>query len=226
MAMQLQKIGRYDVAIFLPDGEYDTVFYSVEVNADAAKRTWEALQAPRYAMVVALGMDWFDDLTPWPAPNVYDGLAPFGGKADALLEYFETELVPQAEAIIGVPAHRGFFGFSLGGLLAVYAFYKSELFTLIGGVCASIWYDGFTDWMCERHPLPQNGSVYFCVGDREHLTKYERMAVTGECMRRATAVLAAQGYSACFELLPGDHLEYIAQRTQRTLDWLMNEVQT
>ena len=99
MAMQLQKIGRYDAAIFLPDGEYDTVFYSVEVNADAAKRTWDALQAPRYAMVVALGMDWFDDLTPWPAPNVYDGLAPFGGKADALLEYFETQLVPQAEAI-------------------------------------------------------------------------------------------------------------------------------
>ncbi|MBR5502530.1 MAG: hypothetical protein IKV55_05815, partial [Oscillospiraceae bacterium] len=105
----------------------------------------------------------------------------------------------------------------------VYAFYKSTLFTLIGGVCASIWYDGFTDWMCERKPLPQNGRVYFCLGDCEHLTKYERMSVTGECMRRAVQALTAQGYSAAFELMPGDHLEYIAQRTQRTLDWLMEE---
>ena len=221
--MQTQKIGRYEVAIFTPECSFDTVFYSVEVDAATAKRTWDALKEPRFAMVVALGMDWFDDLTPWPAPNVYDLMPPFGGKADALLAYFENELVPQAESILGTPVHRGILGFSLGGLLAVYAFYKSELFTLIGGTCASIWYDGFTDWMCARKPLPQKGSVYFCIGDREHLTKYERMSVTGECMRRATDVLAAQGYSVLFELLPGDHLEYLAERTQRTLDWLMEE---
>lgn len=53
----------------------------------------------------------------------------------------------------------GIFGYSLGGLMALYALCESRSFGLCGALSASLWYEGFLDYLRERAPAPGRAGV-------------------------------------------------------------------
>ena len=65
------------------------------------------------------------DYTPWPAPGFDEEYPDFPGKAGEYLQWIDRELLPALRErwpISDQPEDVGILGFSLGGLLASYAF--------------------------------------------------------------------------------------------------------
>lgn len=119
-------VGPYRLTLFLPDGPYSGAVY---IPSHGRPEEVARLISPlRAALVFIEGFDWNRDLSPWPAEPVF-GTEAFGGQADAFLETLTRELIPAAEHEMPEDiCWRGIAGYSLAGLFAVYAAYRSNLF--------------------------------------------------------------------------------------------------
>ncbi len=223
MREEILTVGARDVLLLLPDGEYDTLLYANSMSGKEYREVYGRFENPGFALAVILDTEWFTDLTPWYEPTVFPAGPDFAGKAPEHLEYLTQRVIPAVEEKLGVPQFRGIMGFSLGGLFAVYALYSSDRFVLCGCPSGSMWYDGFLDWMKQRKPGVPEASIYFSVGDVEHLTKFTRMQTTGERMKEACALLNAMDYDACFKYTKGDHMDDVPGKLEKCLRWLMNE---
>ncbi|MCD8397614.1 MAG: hypothetical protein LUD12_10640 [Lachnospiraceae bacterium] len=70
-------------------------------------------------------------MTPWPIPPISKGDTPCSGGADIYLKQLTGELLPQIEAsLLFPPEYCVLAGYSLAGLFAVYAAYKTDSFSL------------------------------------------------------------------------------------------------
>lgn len=204
------NIGKYELTVFLPDEAYDGVIYiPSHGNADEIA---DLLPHLRAALVFIEGFDWNKDLSPWPAKAVF-GDEDFGGQADAFLKTLADKLIPAAEQEMGaVPVWRGIAGYSLAGLFAVCAAYRSSLFTRIASVSGSVWFDG---WMEYAQSRPFAGSIthaYFSVGAKEKKTRNLRMQPVEENTRAMHALFEARGVKSRFVLNPGNHFSDAAKR--------------
>lgn len=165
--------------------------------------------------------DWEASFTPWPAPRAFKGGADFGGGADAYLTMLEQKLLPQLEAELVIkPVWRGLAGFSLGGLLAAYAAYRSGVFSRLAAVSASLWFDGWPEFAAAHafHTPPQR--AYFSVGDTEKNSRNPRLACVEENIRATAECWRQRGVPAKFELNPGGHVNEVARRMALAAAWL------
>ena len=216
-----RNIADHNITLLLPENEYDTLFYINENDISRYTEAYATFDKPSFGLVLIQDINWFYDLTPWPAKTVYETGPDFGGHAQEHLELICTKIIPVVEAEFGSPEYRGIMGYSLGGLFSVYSFYQTDLFSLCGCLSGSMWYDGFYDWMTQREPSAKSGSIYFSVGKEEQFTEYERMKITGQVMQKAVKLLNNDYYDAFFEYTDGDHFENIPQKVEKALTWLM-----
>lgn len=181
----------------------------------------DLLAAHALLLVAVDEPDWEAHFSPWPAPKAFKGSADFSGSADAYLRTLTQEIVPAAEAAAGsVPQWRGLAGYSLAGLLSVYAPYQTDLFSRTASVSGSLWFDGLADFLQHKPPtLPER--AYFSVGDREKNSKNPRLACVETRTQAAQQLMQARGASSIFELNPGGHFEHVPARMARAVEWLL-----
>ena len=213
-------IADHPVTIIIPENDYNTLFYINENDISRYLEAYSRFEKPDFGLVLIQNINWFYDLTPWPALTVYETGPDFGGHAKEHLELISSTIIPAVESEFGVPEYRGIMGYSLGGLFSVYSFYETDLFCLCGCLSGSMWYDGFFEWMTERQPKAGTGSVYFSVGRQEQFTEYERMKVTGTVMQKAVSLMNGDDYDVFFEYTDGDHFENIPDKVEKGLKWL------
>ncbi|OAM26890.1 MULTISPECIES: alpha/beta hydrolase [Eikenella] len=165
--------------------------------------------------------DWEAAFTPWAAPRAFKGAADFGGGADDYLAMLEQRLLPQLEAELAIqPAWRGLAGFSLGGLLAAYAAYRSGAFARLAAVSASLWFDGWPEFAAEHAFRTPPQRAYFSVGDKEKNSRNPRLACVEDNIRATAELWRQRGVNTRFELNPGGHVAEVAQRMARAVAWL------
>lgn len=120
------------------------------------------------------------------------------------------------------PQHTALFGYSLGGLTAVYAVYKTTVFGAAAGLSGSLWFDDFCEWMEGEKPLRTDLRVYLSLGKKESRSKNPRMAKVAECTQRAKEILAAQLKKPVhFDWNEGGHFHDIEGRFARAVMWWM-----
>jgi len=172
-------------------------------------------------VLVSAEVDWNNDLSPWPAPRAYRGGAAFGGGAPAYLRQLTGEILPRAEAELGlVPPWRGIAGYSMAGLFALYALFAADLFSRAASMSGSLWYDGFAEYLEGRRPPRLPGRVYLSLGEKESLSRSPRLAAVGSCTRRAAALFEGWGVDCRFESSPGGHFDDVARRTAAGIGWI------
>ena len=161
---------------------------------------------------------WNQDLAPWPAPAVF-GNEGFGDGAEKTLEYLLAEVVgdPAAARAAGKVIFIG--GYSLAGLFALWAGYRTDCFDGIAAASPSVWYPGFCDFMKARSI--RTGSVYLSLGDREEKTRNAVMAAVGERIRDAHELLCGAGVNCVLEWNKGNHFKDPDLRTAKGFAWLM-----
>lgn len=214
------RLGAYDFTVFEPEGACGGVVYlPMNGGAEEIRRLMTNRQT---ALIAVSGFDWNRDLSPWPAKAVF-GEEDFSGGADAFLDSL-TRLIPEVERTAQLqPVWRGVAGYSLAGLLAVYAVYRCGLFTRAASVSGSMWYDGWLDYARETPFAAAVTHAYFSVGAKEKKTRNVRMASVGDCTRAMNGLFSGRGVKSLFELNPGNHFAEPGRRTARALDCLSEE---
>ncbi len=168
---------------------------------------------------------WNDDFTPWAAPAFRAGEEAPQGRADAYLSCLTEKIKPYMDTHYRTKPeaeHTALFGYSLGGLTAVYAIYKTDVFGVIAGLSGSLWFDGFCEFMEREAPVWEKLKVYLSLGKKESRSKNPRMGRVAECTQRARDILAEQLENEeriYFEWNEGGHFHDIEGRFAKAIVW-------
>ncbi len=199
------------------------VIYTHIPNEEAAAVA-ALLKGTNAILVSVEQIDWNCDLTPWPAPGVFRNQGDFVGGADAYLNELTEHIVPAVEAQLGfIPSFRAIAGYSLAGLFAVYALYRTDIFQHAATISGALWYDGFLDFMKKNGPKRLPERVYFSLGDREKASRNPRLAAVEDCTAEAEKLIRGLGTETILEMNPGNHFMNVPERIEKGLRWLLNQ---
>ncbi len=167
-------------------------------------------------------INWNMDMSPWKAAPVFKRDETFMGGADVYLDKLTEAILPAVISKIGCePAYITLAGYSLAGLFAVYAMYRTPAFSRIVSASGSMWYPGFMEFSktCELSSKPEK--LYFSLGDKESRTRNKVM----EPVERNTCELykyyRSLGIDTVFELNPGNHFQNSAGRLAKGIAWVL-----
>ncbi|MCD7867007.1 MAG: alpha/beta hydrolase [Clostridiales bacterium] len=191
------------------------------------KTLWNACQkldCPAFSLAVINGVNWDDDMTPWAIPPISRGDTPCSGGADAYLGQLTGEMLPQITAALPFPpAYCALSGYSLAGLFAVYAGYKTDCFIRLVSASGSLWYPDFLPFV-KQHPISkQVKSIYFSLGDQESHTKNPYLAPVEENTRFLAQYFSEQGLQTTFQLNRGNHYRNSAGRMAAGILWTLQQ---
>ena len=208
--MQIYEVGERasDILLIQPVDDHDLEL--IESEAAAIRQ----LAGQDFHLTAVRVRDWNRDLTPWEAPPVF-GKEGFGnGAGETLREILELVGGEKKKIILG--------GYSLAGLFALWAGYRTDRFAGIAAASPSVWFPGFSDYM--RENTMKAGCVYLSLGDREEKTRNQVMARAGDCIREARELLERQGTCCTLEWNEGNHFKDPDLRTARAFAWVMNHI--
>ncbi len=202
--MQVYEFGSPDASVVLIEP-----IHVPEGMADEAERIRKL--SGRDFRLLAVRVDWFRDLSPWPAPAVY-GNIPFGDGAEETLEkILELTGDPGKRYVLG--------GYSMGGLFALWAACRSDAFSAVAAASPSVWFPGFAEYMTSGSV--RTGRVYLSLGDREEKTRNPAMAPVGARIREIHAWLRSQAVPCCLEWNRGGHFVDLEERMAKGFAWAM-----
>lgn len=201
-------------------GEY---MLSHEQEILTAYRRYAAQQGevsgqPRCLLVCVPSADSASECTPWPAPPLRAGERAFGGGADAFLDGITKRIKPYLDRHYPVctdPAAAGIAGYSLGGLLSVYALFHTAVFGAAASMSGSLWYDGWEDFLATHEAVVRQPRLYLSLGSKEKLRGSQRMRAVQQGTEKTCAYFrawAADPGRIELVLHPGGHFHQMDAR--------------
>jgi len=167
-------------------------------------------------------LDWQKDMCPWDSPALIKNEKDFIGGADEYLFLLEKEIIPRAVEILGEePTYYALAGYSLAGLFALYAGYRSPLFSRIASVSGSLWYPDFVSFAKEKKMLSKAERLYLSLGTEEARTMHAVLSTIERKTRELVEHYQSSGYCVNFEQNPGNHFCEVEQRIEKGIRWIM-----
>lgn len=198
------------------------VLNSYMKDGAAIKEELGKLRAPEANLVVISNLRWDDDLTPWPIERISQNDTPCQGKADEYLAYLLEKLLPSLEGKKGLkPKARIIAGYSLGGLFALYAGFKTDRFASLVSASGSLWYPGFLDFARKNQFSPAVNSVYLSLGDKEKKTKNRILQPVEDNTLAFRRFLEEKGIKTIFEMNHGNHFVDGERRMAKGIAWAL-----
>jgi len=196
-----------DTLLIQPVDDHDLAVIDSEI------RMIKQMTGHSFQLIAVKIENWNQELSPWQAPAVF-GNEPFGsGAADTLATILKHCEGQSKTCFLG--------GYSLAGLFALWAAYRTDRFTGIAAASPSVWFSGFSAYMREN-PI-RTGMVYLSLGDREEKTRNPVMATVGDCIRDDYKLLREQGLRCTLEWNSGNHFKEPDLRTAKAFAWLMQQ---
>lgn len=184
---------------------------------------WQLLSG-QCAFITIEGFDWNRDMSPWYHEKVFAKGEDFVGKADEYLDRLCGKVIPEVEGRFGLcPEKRYLAGYSLSGLFALYALYRTELFDAAASVSGSLWYEGFVDFIKNNEPLRRPERIYLSLGDKEASSGRGIMKQVLICTREAEAVYTRSSIPTIFEMNPGNHFAQVPERIAKGINRLLQD---
>lgn len=178
-------------------------------------------------IVAMTGMDWDDDLTPWPAPGEPPGDPDFKGLSAPFLKYLTNQVLPSVEKELGlVNPERTLCGISLSGLFAVWVRTQTTAFRNIISISGSFWYKGFSAWIktitipplsAEGNDRNRYGRVYLSLGNKEANSPIVAFRSVATDTESVAETLRNDGLDVTFRMVPGNHYQHFESRLQLAL---------
>ncbi len=196
-------------------------------NSDEVWTETKRLTRRSFCLAAYPVADWENELSPWKAEKVFRGGKGFGGGADETIRKLERVIVPELKRVIGCPEMPCIIaGYSLAGLFAVYALYRTDAFTGAVSASGSLWFPGFLDY-ATSHKIPQAPDrVYLSLGNREKDTKSTVMCRVEENTAMLQEHFRSQGIECVFELNPGNHFQDVEQSLAKGIAWIIKDATT
>lgn len=192
--------------------------------------------APDCAVVEIFALSWSRDMSPWEVPTLSAKALPEEGRADEWLALLLSRVIPEAERRIRAafaeeaakaealppPAWRGIGGYSLAGLFALYALYRTDAFSRAACASPSLWLPGFMDFVRSHAPCRLPEAVYFSIGSKEAKTRNPLMQTVEAAVKEAAERFRGQSVPTAFKLNPGGHFNDPIGRTAAGIEWILN----
>ena len=163
---------------------------------------------------LAIGnLNWERDLSPWPAPALGKEGDDFTGGGEKYLDCILSEILPVAkEKINGILEFIGIAGYSLAGLFALYALYKTDVFTRVAGMSGSLWFPGIKEFCKENTMKILPEKLYLSIGDKESKTRHPILQIMQENTEELLGYFRSLGIPCKYELNPGNHFQDVNLR--------------
>ena len=223
--MRAFTINGKTVDVFLASAPGTPIIY-LNTFSDEGQKVYEAAQAagcPPFTLVAISDLDWNHDMAPWDSPPAFKNAEPCTGGADDYLRLLTEEIIPTAEKEInGVPRWRGIAGYSLAGLFALYAIYRTALFSHVGSISGSLWFPGIKEYILSREAKRLPDCMYFSLGDKESKTRNPVLRSVRQNTEEIQAFYRGKGIDTVFQLNSGNHYDHAAERTVAGLCWLLS----
>ena len=182
------------------------VFNTFEGDGEDVYKALQNMGCTSFNLLVVGNIDWNHDMSPWYMPSIYSKEKSFSGGADEYMKLLIDEILPKAKELIeGEPKFTGIAGYSLAGLFAVYAMYKTDVFDRVASMSGSLWFSNFIGY-CKRNEykrLPDK--IYFSLGDKEANTRNHVLKTVQNKTIELSEYFNSLGTEVIFELNPGNH---------------------
>ncbi|MCI8443061.1 MAG: alpha/beta hydrolase [Provencibacterium sp.] len=175
-------------------------------------------------LLVAVHSDERDaEYTPWPAGSAFSKGDNYSGRADDYLKMLESGIKPLIDSLyptLPEPEQTAIGGYSLGGLCALYAAFKSGAFGRFASISGSLWYPGWRDFVKENPPARPFSALWVSLGKKEPKASHPLLAGSGEAALQTERLLSPYARRHTFVWHEGGHFAQVAQRMAQTLCWL------
>lgn len=192
------------------------VFNTFEGDGEGVYKELQNMGCTFINLLVVGNIDWNHDMSPWYMPSIYSKEKSFSGGADEYLKLLIDEILPKANELIeGEPEFTGIAGYSLAGLFAVYAMYKTDVFDRVASMSGSLWFIDFIEY-CKRNEykrLPDK--IYFSLGDKEANTRNPVLKTVEDNTRELSEYFKSLGTDVIFELNFGNHFTDVIFRSAK-----------
>ena len=192
------------------------VFNTFEGDGEGVYQALQNMGCTFINLLVVGNIDWNHDMSPWYMPSIYSKEKSFSGGADEYLKLLIDEILPKANELIeGEPEFTGIAGYSLAGLFAVYAMYKTDVFDRVASMSGSLWFIDFIEY-CKRNEykrLPDK--IYFSLGDKEANTRNPVLKTVQDKTIGISEYFKSLGAEVIFELNQGNHFTDIILRSAK-----------
>lgn len=179
-----------------------------------------------FSLAAVSDLDWNRDLTPWPAPPAFRGGAPCAGLADLYLRELTEAMLPEIlNALSEPPGYVALAGYSLAGLFALYAPFRTAAFARVASASGSVWYPGFAEFARQSPWVRRPDRAYLSLGDREARTRNAALRRVERDTRALAEYFAGQGVCTALEMNPGGHFDHPERRMARGIAWLLEDTQ-
>lgn len=219
------EAGNKKIQIFSSKKKAPLIVYHAVMGE--GKRLWQAcrdIDCPEFSLAVINGVNWDDEMTPWPIPPISKGDTPCSGGADIYLKQLTGELLPRIEdSLLFPPEYCVLAGYSLAGLFAVYAAYKTDCFSRIVSASGSLWYPDFVPFVRQNQISERIEAIYFSLGDKESHTKNPYLAPVEENTRSLLHYFSEKGIRTTFHLNKGNHYQNSTGRTAAGIKWILQQ---
>lgn len=218
---RFQRSGK-DIAVYPGAGPNRPIIYLNTYQKDDGKVCQALSHAPDHTLVVISGLAWDHDMAPWDIPPISKKDTPCTGGADDYLELLTHEILPEAEGLAeGTVSWRGLAGYSLAGLFALYAMYRTDLFSRIASMSGSLWFPDFQEYVFFHDMKRIPHRLYLSLGDQESRTRNPYLKTVRERTEAIHAFYQQKGIKTVYQLNPGNHFQNGIQRTAAGIEWIL-----
>ncbi len=204
----------------------DTIVYlqTVQGNGQDVWQQCTALGAQNFTLVAVEVKNWNNALTPWPCEGMFAEDKPFAGQAEQRLASLE-QTVQETENHLGArPSHRYIAGYSLAGLFATWAPFKTDMFDACISASGSLWYPGFAEFAAKSPLLSPLKGAYFSLGTKEAKTPSRLLRNVASGTQSVIESLEAKGIPTYFEKNPGNHFKEPDLRMAKGIYWALENL--
>ncbi len=178
---------------------------------------------PDFSLVAISGLEWDHDMAPWDIPPISKDDTPCTGGADDYLHLLTEKIMPQVENMVpGEPSWRGLAGYSLAGLFAVYAIYRTALFSRIASMSGSLWFPDFKEFALTHQLKRKPEHLYFSLGDKECKSRNVYLKIVQSNTEELAAFYKNRQIDTEFQLNPSNHFVEAVKRSAQGIQWLLS----
>ena len=177
-----------------------------------------------FTLAAISDINWNRDLSPWETPEIRNNRYSFGG-ADEYISQLTTQIMPEIYTQLQVkPEFTAVAGYSIAGLFALYAAYRTDVFSRIASVSGSLWFPGFTEFAQSHDFVKTPDLIYLSLGDAEAKTRDKNLAAVQKNTEFIAAFYRSRGIETIFELNPGNHFTDTIGRTAKGIKKIIDTV--
>ena len=217
---------------FLISGRTVEIFSSAEgiaplvilntIQGEGAKIFEKCLElgCKNFTLTAISDINWNRDLSPWETPEIRNNRYSFGG-ADEYISQLTTQIMPEIlSKLPEKPEFTALAGYSLAGLFALYAAYRTDVFSRVASVSGSLWFPGFTEF-AQSHDFAKNPDcIYLSLGDAEAKTRDKNLATVQKNTELLAGLYKSRRIQTILELNCGNHFTDTIGRTAKGIKML------